>query len=132
MTSLSVDTGHRSADDNTKLVTITSLLHHWYVRLISDKDRRVMIQYRDGQLVLPDGITSLLATKQQSGPVVSDGSSSESEEIMEGNDEKEKEMNEEEEVEEKEEEMNETEEEVEAEEGNEYEEDEIDDLCSDG
>ena len=127
MTSLSVDTGHRSVDDNTKLVTITSLLHHWYVRLISDKDRRVMIQYRDGQLVLPDGITSLLATKQQSGPVVSDGSSSESEEIMEGNDEIEKEMNEEEEVE-----MNETEEEVEAEEGNEYEEDEIDDLCSDG
>ena len=127
MTSLSVDTAHRSADDNTKLVTITSLLHHWYVRLISDKDRRVMIQYRDGQLVLPDGITSLLATKQQLGPVVSDGSSSESEEIMEGNDEREKEMNEEEEVE-----MNETEEEVEAEEGNEYEEDEIDDLCSDG
>ena len=125
MTSLSIDTGHRSADDNTKLVTITSLLHHWYVRLISDKDRRVMIQYRDGQLVLPDGITSLLATKQQSGPVVSDVSSSESEEIMEGNDEREKEMNEEEEVE-----MNETEEEVEAEEGNEYEEDEIDDLWS--
>ena len=127
MTSLSVDTGHRSADDNTKLVTITSLLHHWYVRLISDKDRRVMIQYRDGQLVLPDGITSLLATKQQLRPVVSDVSSSESEEIMEGNDEREKEMNEAEEVE-----MNETEEEVEAEEGNEYEEDEIDDLCSDG
>ena len=119
MTSLSVDTAHRSADDNTKLVTITSLLHHWYVRLISDKDRRVMIQYRDGQLVLPDGITSLLATKQQLRPVVSDVSSSESEEIMEGNDEREKEMNE-------------AEEEVEAEEGNEYEEDEIDDLCSDG
>ena len=101
MTSSSVDTGHRSADDNTKLVTITSLLHHWYVRLISDKDRRVMIQYRDRQLVLPDGITSLLATKQQSVPVVSDVSSSESEEIMEGNDEREKEMNEEEKVERK-------------------------------
>jgi nucleolar protein 14 len=67
-TAKSTDNHHRSVDDDT--------------RLVAKEDKRVMIQYRDGELVLPNGEKSLLPTRT-SKEETSDGSCSEDDEEIE-------------------------------------------------